>query len=657
MKTKYLFLFLTLFLAGALTSAYEYNNPSLPKIVSPITSGGGNITNNYFNNSYYNVTGGNISGLVTANHLIYANGNNSLADIPNSNYADGLITINNLSAGIINVSTLYGNEGIFGRYRAEPGSGSWVQVVDPTSSAPSVNFVYLFNRKAIVGYDEEVLRALFYNDVLSGGIYLFNDEGIAIGSDTNSYSGNIIQIPKTWDRVNIQVNVTALNFIGSGLYLTNISTVMNYTNLAMTNQTNNFTQNQTISVNSTNAFSVGTSFAVDTTNNAIGIGFAPSPYSLITAGSLTKPYGIGLNLAFTSNSTSTVVYGADIAPIFINIPTSAKTITGVRMKASHAVGDGGNPLTLYGGVFAVDISSPNKVYNSTVPEIVVGGKFSADATKVFGVNIAAPVQAVSGWFTEPNNQGNTTALSPTWSLAGYFAGDTLIQTGRRLYLNGNSVTGQNNTFIRYNSTINGMEINANSVVITGATQIGSSLNVTGNVTINNNLNTTNNVYIGGNLSVKRPYWVGYDNSTQPLINVANAQVINISNNADIDKYGINVKENQNLTFDMTGDYVCTLSPEFFEPAGQSGVITFWMQKNGVDVKWSNSRYTLASNSYNAPAITYQFDISNPATDNIRFMWWSDNANTILYSSGALTSPTRPSIPAVLLNCFKVSEIT
>jgi hypothetical protein len=171
------------------------------------------------------------------------------------------------------------------------------------------------------------------------------------------------------------------------------------------------------------------------------------------------------------------------------------------------------------------------------------------------------------------------------------------------------------------------------------------------------LNVTGNVHIDGNLSVKRPYWNGYDNSTQNFLNTTNVQVINISNNNDYDSYGIHVVGKQNLTFDQTGDYLCILSPEFYQASGTNKIITFWYQKNGVDVKWTNSRYTIDNGYYFAPAIPYQFDIENPATDTIRFMWYSDSTSTQIYSSGALTSPTRPSIPGIILNCQKVSEIT
>lgn len=190
----------------------------------------------------------------------------------------------------------------------------------------------------------------------------------------------------------------------------------------------------------------------------------------------------------------------------------------------------------------------------------------------------------------------------------------------------------------------GVEVGNNGLVCQ------KNASISGDVAIGGNLN------IGQNLSFKRPYWTGYDNSTQSFLNTANAQVINISNNLDYDAYGIKVVASQNLTFESTGDYICFLSPEFYQNGGGS-LVTFWMQKNGVDVPWSNSRYSMSNNEYHAPTITYQFDIETPATDDIRFMWWSDSTNTQIYSSGALTSPTRPSIPGVLLNCQKASALT
>ena len=180
--------------------------------------------------------------------------------------------------------------------------------------------------------------------------------------------------------------------------------------------------------------------------------------------------------------------------------------------------------------------------------------------------------------------------------------------------------------------------------------------ITQNLKVQGDLNISANVNINGNLTAKIPYWTGYDNSTQQFKNTAAVQVINISNNIDHDNYLIDVINMQNLTFKQPGDYQCTLSPEFFQNGGGSK-INFWYQKNGVDVPWSNSRYSMQNNEYHAPSIIYHFDIEHPSTDNIRFMWWSDSTNTQIYSSGLLTAPNRPRIPGILLSCLRVSSIS
>lgn len=184
----------------------------------------------------------------------------------------------------------------------------------------------------------------------------------------------------------------------------------------------------------------------------------------------------------------------------------------------------------------------------------------------------------------------------------------------------------------------------------------SNLSITNNVTINGSL------VVNGNVSLKRPYWTGYDNSTQPFVSTAVAQIMNLSNNNDFDSYGIYITNRQNISFAQTGDYLIWISPEFFQSSGQPGIITFYLQKTNssgqfVDVPWSNSRYTVPNGAYNAPAIPYQVDITNPAQDKVRVMWWSDSTNSQIYSSGVLTNPARPSIPGVLVNIQKVSELT
>jgi hypothetical protein len=64
---------------------------------------------------------------------------------------------------------------------------------------------------------------------------------------------------------------------------------------------------------------------------------------------------------------------------------------------------------------------------------------------------------------------------------------------------------------------------------------------------------------------------------------------------------------------------------------------------------------MANGAYNAPTIEYPITILT-TSQKVRFMWWSDSATSQIYSSGALTSPTRPSIPGILLNIRKSSAL-
>lgn len=256
--------------------------------------------------------------------------------------------------------------------------------------------------------------------------------------------------------------------------------------------------------------------------------------------------------------------------------------------------------------------------------------------------------------------------------AGYvYAGYAITSSGAQNFLNvDTSITGNLNVSkdvnvsrilrakqldIADNATVSNLTIK-DRLNVNGLTNT-KDLNVSGSVNISGYVNITKNLQVLGNVSFKRAYFHGYDNSTQNFLNTANVQVVNITNNLDYDNYGINVINNQNLTFAMTGDYQLTFMPEFLQTSGTNKHVEFWLQKNGVDVPFSNTKFEISNNQEVPQSITYQFDINNPATDNVRLMWYSDSTNTQLITITGLTAPTRPSIPSVIINVQKVSELT
>lgn len=217
-------------------------------------------------------------------------------------------------------------------------------------------------------------------------------------------------------------------------------------------------------------------------------------------------------------------------------------------------------------------------------------------------------------------------------------------------------TSVNPNILRVNS--NGLQFFSDTATAVGGytpTKVFSITSGTGAV------NITGNTQILGNLSVKRYHWSGYDNSTQPFWNTSAVQIINISNNNDIDAYGIYVVGRQNLTFEHSGQYLCFLTPEFYQDSGNNKIVSFWYQKTNStgawnDVAWSNSRWTMGNGQYQAPLIPFEFSITNPAVDKVRFMWYSDSTASQIISIAGLTNPTRPAIPAIILNCQKTSEV-
>jgi len=182
----------------------------------------------------------------------------------------------------------------------------------------------------------------------------------------------------------------------------------------------------------------------------------------------------------------------------------------------------------------------------------------------------------------------------------------------------------------------------------------ADLYVGGDVEIDGNLNVSKNVKILGNVSFENPHLFGYDNSTQSFLTLETAQVMNLSN-TDYHSHQIEIIQNQNVTFSRVGHYQLCASPQFYQASGNDKWITFWLQENGVDVEWSNSRYTMDNDEYNAPRICWETIITNPATDNVRIMWLSDSTSSSIQSITGLTDPIRPSVPGVIIDVHWISN--
>ena len=179
-------------------------------------------------------------------------------------------------------------------------------------------------------------------------------------------------------------------------------------------------------------------------------------------------------------------------------------------------------------------------------------------------------------------------------------------------------------------------------------QINAQTNIT------QNLNIEKDLKVHGNVSFQNPHLNAFDNSTQNFLTLGTAQVMNLTNNG-YHSHQIYIVNQQNITFDRVGHYQLCASPQFYQTSGMNKEVEFWLQKNGVDVEWSNSRYTMDNGEYYAPHICWEIVIVNPSTENARVMWTSDSTSSQLISVDGLTSPTRPGIPSVIMNVELVSN--
>lgn len=235
----------------------------------------------------------------------------------------------------------------------------------------------------------------------------------------------------------------------------------------------------------------------------------------------------------------------------------------------------------------------------------------------------------------------------------FSANITLTDSVKSRNVNTTNITSATDNSIRINTTNITAQLMNISVINVTQLNVRNSTILT-NALMNGNTNMT------GNLSVKMPYFTGYQNTTMLFTNTSAVQVMNVSNNI-VDNWLISVENQQNITFQLTGDYLIGVSPEFYQASENNKIITFWIQHwNGTewkDVPWTNSRYSMQNGDYSAPFIPFQVDVTYPLVEKYRIMWYSDSLNSQIIAVTGLTNPTRPAIPSVILNIQKVSEIT
>lgn len=116
--------------------------------------------------------------------------------------------------------------------------------------------------------------------------------------------------------------------------------------------------------------------------------------------------------------------------------------------------------------------------------------------------------------------------------------------------------------------------------------------------------------------------------------------------------GVSVISNTRITISTTGTYQVMFSAEFTKTNASNDQVDIWLMKNGTNINYTNSSITIVgSNSEFLPTVMFLIDFI--AGDYFELVWSSPSTSVSLFSQAALTNPTRPNVPSVILTVNQV----
>jgi hypothetical protein len=116
-------------------------------------------------------------------------------------------------------------------------------------------------------------------------------------------------------------------------------------------------------------------------------------------------------------------------------------------------------------------------------------------------------------------------------------------------------------------------------------------------------------------------------------------------------------DTNDIVFYETGTYLLQSSIHFSNTANIATDVTVWLRKNGTDVDYSGSAFTVpAKTNGNNPAVisaVISSILNITQNDRYQLMWQTDNTAVSVQSTAAQTAPARPIIPGVKLQIQRI----
>jgi hypothetical protein len=152
------------------------------------------------------------------------------------------------------------------------------------------------------------------------------------------------------------------------------------------------------------------------------------------------------------------------------------------------------------------------------------------------------------------------------------------------------------------------------------------------------------------------YWGAFwDRTDQTVASTTTAYVVNLGN-ANADNNGVSVVSGNRVTVAHAGVYNIAVSVQVTSTNSQIHDAWFWFRKNGVNIPASCSQISVPqSHGGTAGALIFYVNIFEKmaAGDYVQLVWSSSDLAVSLQHVDALTSPTRPETPSVILTVNQV----
>jgi len=163
----------------------------------------------------------------------------------------------------------------------------------------------------------------------------------------------------------------------------------------------------------------------------------------------------------------------------------------------------------------------------------------------------------------------------------------------------------------------------------------------------------------GGRFLNNPYGAFQDGTDQTAANTTTAYAITFDT-TDFNN-GVTLSNSSRFNVSQAGIYNIQFSVQLVNTTNASVDIDIWFRKNGTNIDKSNSRFGLAPRKSSGDPFhiigAMNFFVSLDTNDYVELMWRTSDVGASIEHYAASSTPTRPSIPSVIVTVTFVSNLS